>query len=825
MVQRKTSGGVAGSLRDPQDERRSRRATALAIASLVFAAALATLLTAAALEVQAGANAYVTGEGHWSRARQALVHALYRYSLEGDPRDLARGREALLVPLGDRAARLALELPEPDREGAIAGFRAGRNAEADLGRLVWMHEYFSNAPFFQHAVAVWREAELHVLELQRIADRLEAHWRVPGAAATGPEVRAELDRISARLEPLEREFSDTLLRGSRLLRVALLLLSGASFLLMAGLVLGIYRLSLRRLRATETRFRTAFLQATVGMVKLDAQGRVLAANEELAAMLRRPPDELGRLRIPELFVPEDRDAERTPVLAEQWERLEAPIERRLLRRDGDAFWCRITPSSVNTGRRGERRVFLIVEDISESRRLGETLAYHATHDGLTGLINRREIERRLAAVVDEAQRGGERHTLCFLDLDHFKLVNDTSSHCAGDQLLRLLAATLPARLRERDWVGRLGGDEFAILFAHTPLAEAQALAEALNRSLDDTSLLWEGRHFSLTSSCGLVQIDADTPSVGWLLRSADAACYSAKDAGGNRVRVYTELDQEIARRHGEMAWANQTRAAIAEGRLRLHAQRIVPLRDDGGGGLQYEVLVRMLDTTGGLCAPGAFLAAAERFMLATELDRRVLRMTLDLLAKHPAHVQQLELCHVNVSGQSAASAEFRAYAEACIDASPVPAAKLCFELTETASIGRLGEARSFIESMRARGCRIALDDFGSGLSSFAYLKGLPVDILKIDGLFVRDIAEDPLDRAVVRAVTDVARSLGKRTIAEWAESVDVLDRLRELGVDAAQGFAIHRPCPIEELLEGPRGDRVRASASAAPAADPSRRAG
>jgi EAL domain-containing protein (putative c-di-GMP-specific phosphodiesterase class I) len=249
-----------------------------------------------------------------------------------------------------------------------------------------------------------------------------------------------------------------------------------------------------------------------------------------------------------------------------------------------------------------------------------------------------------------------------------------------------------------------------------------------------------------------------------------------------------------------MSWANQARSAMAEGRLRLYGQRIDALSPSAARGPQYEVLVRLIDVAGNLCQPAKFLGAVERFGQAPAIDVAVLKMTLDMLAEHPRHLQTLDLCHINVSGQSAASVQFRDHVHALLDASEVPASKLCFELTETASMAVMGEAVAFIESVRARGCKVALDDFGSGLSSFAYLKALPVDILKIDGMFVRDIATDPLDLAVVKAVTDVARAVGKVTIAEWAETPDVLQRLREIGVDRAQGYAVHEPCPLEDLM-------------------------
>lgn len=781
---------------------RARWSLVVAALAIVIGVAASILITAAVVEIQTGATAYIIGEGHWSQARSSAVHHLYRYSLTGAPGDLAQAREALQVPLGDRRARLALDRRPPNIEEATQGFRDGLNAESNIPRIIWLYLRFNDAPYFGEALDVWRAAEVHLLQVVAIADRLERHWGQPDIGPAPDEIRDELLELSATIAPLERKFSHTLQVGSEWLRDVSLLGSANLFLLIAGAIMLSYALTLRRIRNAESLFRAAFMQSTVGMVKLMPDGRIIALNEQAERLLGLAPGAAVGASFQSLLMPVD-PAE-LAALDLDWATLDAPIECRLRGRDGRAVWCRLTASTINERDRIASRVFVIVEDVSEARLLSESLSHQATHDPLTGLINRREIERRIEALLHDSALPWRRHTLCFLDLDQFKLVNDSSSHAAGDQLLRLVASSLPPRLGPADWAGRLGGDEFALLLTDTPIDEGVRVAERINRALAETSLLWEGRHFSLTSSTGLVEINAETPSVGWLLRAADTACYLAKESGRNQVRVYVESDREVARRHDEMSWANQIRAAIAEGRLRLFAQRIESLRPGSRDGLQYEVLVRMLDLAGNVCHPAVFLNAVERFDQAAAVDIKVLSMALEQLAMHPRHLEALELCHINVSGQSAASVAFRDQVIALLDASRVPPQKLCFELTETASIHAFGEARAFIDAMRSRGCSVALDDFGSGLSSFAYLKNLPVDILKIDGMFVRDIAHDPLDLAVVRAVTEVAHTLGKTVIAEWAETPEVIDRLREIGVDLAQGYALHSPEPMEDLVREQR---------------------
>jgi diguanylate cyclase (GGDEF)-like protein len=450
-------------------------------------------------------------------------------------------------------------------------------------------------------------------------------------------------------------------------------------------------------------------------------------------------------------------------------------------------------------RRGRKSADLHRAADQRAANLGAALTHQGMHDSLTGLPNRREIERRLEVILNDRKSIGARHTFCIIDLDEFKLINDAYSHAIGDYVLRTVALKVSNEIDSPGWVGHLGGDEFAVLFEHLPLERGMQKAINLNRAISEGPTQWGGKRIALTCSIGVAEINRDTPSVGWLLRAADTACDVAKGSGRNRIRAYIESDRDVARRHSEVEWASQIRVAVAEGRLRLYAQRIEPLHDNAGQGLQYEVLVRLANPSGEVLLPSTFLSAAEHFSMATVIDRHVLLMTVDTLSSHPDHLQQLELCHVNISGQSATSEDFRQFVEALLRSHPAVAMKLCFELTETAAIDHV-QANFFISAVRKLGCRIALDDFGNGLSSFAYLKNLPADIVKIDSIFMREIATDVLDFAVVRAVTDVCRSLGKRVVAEGVESVAAVEQLRVIGVDSAQGFAIHRPCPIEEII-------------------------
>ncbi len=770
-----------------------------AILALVSAAALAAMLTIIVLEIQAGAKAYVVGEGHWSKAQQDAVYHLYRYAEHGAADDLMRARQALAVPLADRDARLALESDPVDVARARAGFIAGGNAPEDVGRMVWLFRLLPNAPYMRESVALWRQADVSILELQALADELEAiHRRGQPSAAELRALQAEISAIDETLRPIELAYSKSLLHAARLLHRFLLVASAVIFLLIAGFAIVVLRGAVRRITESEGKFRAAFDQAAVGMLKLDCAGSIIEINQALAEVLGYQPEQLIGRPLATLLHGDEHGQLLPRGTAEDWHGQNVPSDRQFLRRDGQVRWGRWTASLIRGADRQPDRVFAIVEDVSRARQMAADMLHQASHDALTGLINRREIERRLESVLASAHVQGLRHTLCIIDLDQFKLINDSCGHAVGDLMLRQIAIGLSSQLDEGDWVGRLGGDEFALLLHGARLERAEVIAGRIRTQLAASIFPWQGRNFSTTCSIGLVEISAATTDVSWLLRAGDAACYLAKDEGRNRVRSYRESDAAIARRRSEMEWVGEVSTAMAEGRLQLFAQRILPMR--GQGGLMYEVLLRLLGSDGRLHAPANFLPAAERYGQAAAIDRAVLRMLFDQLASDPAHLDQLDLCHVNVSAQSITDPAFRSFVIDRIERGRVPASKLCFEITETAVMANLNEARAFIDAVRARGCRVALDDFGSGLSSFGYLKHLDIDILKIDGMFVRDIDSDSIDFALVRSICELGRTLGKSTIAEWAESDAVVSRLVDVGVDYVQGFALHIPCRLDELM-------------------------
>ena len=440
-------------------------------------------------------------------------------------------------------------------------------------------------------------------------------------------------------------------------------------------------------------------------------------------------------------------------------------------------------------------------DVTDAHHMAQQIAYQATHDVLTELVNRQEFEHRLRRVLETARTEQAEHALCYLDLDQFKVINDTCGHVAGDELLRQLGGLLQQKVRKRDTLARLGGDEFGVLMEHCSLNQALRVANSLREAVEEYRFAWEDKRFNIGVSMGLVPITESSESIIRVLGAADTACYAAKDEGRNRIHVYREDDAELAKRHGEMQWVARIQRALEEQRFHLNFQPISPVNSSRQEGTHYELLLRMQDEEGHTVLPGAFLPAAERYNLATKLDGWVVRTAFEWLGKNPKHLEQLYLCEINLSGQSLGDSEFLELVVRQLRESAIPPEKVCFEVTETAAITNLTSATHFIQTLKGVGCQFALDDFGSGLSSFAYLKTLPADFLKIDGLFVKDIADDPTDLAMVKSINEIGHTMGKRTVAESVENAAILQKLKErgIGVDYAQGYHIGRPKPIAEL--------------------------
>lgn len=556
------------------------------------------------------------------------------------------------------------------------------------------------------------------------------------------------------------------------------------------------------LRRLHQRNQLLLDSAGEGIYGVDREGHCTFANHAAAQMLGYSVDELLGADMHKLVHHSDADGQpRDPALWPVRQVMELGSGMRvrdemLWSSGGSGFHAAYSSQPIVED--GEVRGAVVVfQDITESLDMARQLHWQASHDSLTGLANRHEFERRVDALLERSE--GE-HCLLFLDLDQFKVVNDSCGHAAGDELLRQLGELLGRVLRRGDLLARLGGDEFGVLLADCPMSDARRIADNLRQVAEAYRLPWDGQLFAVGVSIGAVPLRAGENSLNEVLRAADAACYAAKEAGRNRIHEFAPDDAELAERQGEMRWVQRLHDAFEHDRLRLYAQPIVAVEQASGIPHHFEVLVRLLDDDGSLVSPGRFMPVAERYKLMPQLDRWVIGNCLEWLSAHPQVLQRLQMVAINLSGATVTDTEFRTYLATQIEFGQIPPEKLCFEITETTAISDLDRAAGFISELKTLGCRFALDDFGSGMSSFGYLKRLPVDYVKIDGSFVRDMCNDPIDRAMVKSINEIGHVMGKQTVAEFVEDEAVIDALRELGVDYAQGYGIAAPAPLAEML-------------------------
>jgi diguanylate cyclase (GGDEF)-like protein/PAS domain S-box-containing protein len=553
----------------------------------------------------------------------------------------------------------------------------------------------------------------------------------------------------------------------------------------------------QRLRANQDRFRDFAESAADWFWETDPDMRFTYVSRRSQDVLGVPREELIGSTIDEVFSEE----------GEQGELTSHPDSDRSEPRpfQNQSFWRR--PDGVRRvistsgkpirdidgrfhGYRGTSR------DISDSYSLTEELGYQASHDTLTKLLNRRAFEQRLQTLLSRIKESPGEHALCYLDLDQFKVVNDTCGHVAGDELLRRLAERLQNQVRKRDTVARLGGDEFGVILEDCPPERAWELVSTLHKSINEFQFVWSDQSFHVGASIGLVPINSSDTTLDELLAAADRTCYVAKDEGRNRVHVYRTDDEEIANHQGEIRWVSRIQRALEEDRVVICLQPIRPLPPNRATGEHCEVLVRLIDEKGALVSPTAFLPAAERYNLSVALDRRILDEGLRYFTAERNRIDDLSIAFVNLSSQTFGSASFLDYILERAQFYNMPPEKLCFEISERTAITRLEDAKEFVDELRRIGCRFALDDFGRGSYSFRYLKELPVDFVKIDGSFVQNMLKDPMDLVMVRSINDIARLSNAATIAEYVEDTDTLNKIIEIGVDFAQGYAIGRPVPI-----------------------------
>ncbi len=468
----------------------------------------------------------------------------------------------------------------------------------------------------------------------------------------------------------------------------------------------------------------------------------------------------------------------------------------LIRKDGHEYVIDYSVASISDGKQSLVGAVLAFRDVTERRKLTQKLAYQAAHDALTGLLNRDEFESRLKKILASV-REGVPHTLLYLDLDQFKVVNDTCGHDAGDELLRQVTALLNAKLRTRDTLARLGGDEFGIILEHCPEKEALRVAHTIREMVQDFRFQWQDKIFTIGVSIGLISITRSNESLSNVLSAADSACYAAKESGRNRVHIYQSDDSLLLKRSGEMHWLPRIQLAMAEKRMCLYFQPIVPVSNKKVLEEHGEILLRLQDEQGKLILPGSFLPSAERYDQMLMIDRWVMEQSLKLL-KNRANSRAKVIYAINLSAQSLGDENFLNFAVDKIKAYKINPSSLCFEITENVALADLKHVVRFISTLKELGCCFSMDDFGNGLSSFGYLKDIPLDYLKIDGRLVKDMITDPIDHAMVEAIHNIGHVMELMTVAEWVENDKTVQLLKEMGVDYAQGFWLAEPYLIEK---------------------------
>jgi diguanylate cyclase (GGDEF)-like protein/PAS domain S-box-containing protein len=467
----------------------------------------------------------------------------------------------------------------------------------------------------------------------------------------------------------------------------------------------------------------------------------------------------------------------------------------LARGGGEEYSIELSVSPLKNPNQEVTGAVVVLRDVSEQRGLARQMSYQASHDALTGLVNRREFERRLQEALEAARSENVSHVLCYLDLDRFKVVNDSCGHVAGDNMLREVAGLLKDAVRDSDTVARIGGDEFAMLLIGCPLEKGRQIADDVCRAVADYRFVWKDKIFNIDVSIGLVEIGRESGTPEEVLGAADSACYVAKQRGGH-VHVYSAHDEAVARQRGEIHWLQKLQAALKENRFELYSQPIVPANPEIENGPALEVLVRLKDESGHSVTPGDFLRAAERYRLMSLVDRWVVQTTLAALGRGALRVPEGRSVAINISGQTLGDTQFLEFVVDCFDRTGVTPSQICFEVTENSVITNIDHARRFIGVLHGMGSKFALDDFGRGLGSFSNLKNLTMDFLKIDGSFMRNLARDSVNQAMVAAMIKLARTLNFKVVAEQVEDEAALETVRKMGIDFVQGFAIARPQPL-----------------------------
>jgi diguanylate cyclase (GGDEF)-like protein/PAS domain S-box-containing protein len=775
------------------------------VAVVLFQAFLAGL----SLETLSSVRAYVGGEGLWSKGQKDAIHFISLYSQTGEEHFFDRFKVAIAIPLSDRSARYALEQRPPDLNAARDGFIGAGNHPDDVPGMIWLFRYFQDVPYMAGAIGHWQETDPFLGQLASLGDAIHEEFSsTPGIAGRAEARKEQINLIDQQLAPIARAFSESLGEGSRSVKFLLTIANFLTAITLVFLIVWHTREMIRQRLIFENALKVEKEQAQVTLASLgeavistNADGRLEYMNPMAERLTGWTTAEAQGSPLNLLFsITDEVTGEANRRLVDQSLCEGVTLDRQfLVRRDSREVAVSIIGAPLHSDGKTAGAV-LVLRDVTNEREFVARLSWQASHDALTGLVNRREFETRLGKALDKLFHKPSGHSLMFLDLDQFKVVNDTCGHAAGDQLLKQTSALLQEVLQAGGLLARLGGDEFGVLLEDCGTDSAVEIAERLRLAVQELRFVWNGCAFNISVSIGLVHV-AEPGAIGETLQAADVACYTAKEKGRNRVQVYHPSDSELVQRVGEMAWVQRIRNGLDEQRFCLFAQEIRALNKDEPHHSHVELLLRLRDEDGKLVQPGSFMPAAERYGLMPLIDRWVVRNAFTLIASrlNSSTPARLSSCAINLSGATFGDDDFVDYVRRQFEMHQVPPGMICFEITETSAIADLPSAKRFIEALKKLGCRFSLDDFGTGMSSFSYLKRLPVDFIKIDGSFVTEILNSKIDRAMVETIVHIAKVMGKNTVAEFVESNEILDALREIGVDYAQGYAIHRPSPFENM--------------------------
>lgn len=795
---------------------------------LIVIAALMLSLCIASLSTLSTIRAFVNGEGMWSKAERQALAELRRYAATGSPEYYQHFRDELAVPLGDRTARLQLQADEPDYLLASEGFIAGRNHRDDVKGMMRLFRLFRNSRLLARPIAAWTQGDGLILQLDQVGQQLHAAINLQlRQTAKVAGVLATAEEIHNRVAPLEDDFSTSLGNTSRQVLELLSVFLTLCISVLVGIGALISRATIRRgeritrvLRETQEQAYVAQARSHVTLESIadavlctDQSQRVTYMNgaaEQLTGWAAAEAEGQSLAAVlailPESRRFTDHSAINRVLSGEQHNGTTSGSVLR--RRDGTTVSIHERAAPIRDSQGRVTGIVFVLRDITQEQALAAQLQHQATHDALTGLANRREFEQRLRLAIEDHRRSGSEYALFYLDLDQFKVINDTCGHAAGDELICQVSWAVRQKLRESDVLARLGGDEFGVLLAACPQSLAMTVAESIRRHISELRFAWGSKAFVVNASIGVLSLTESLLSVDDALSAADQACYFAKDNGRNRVQFYRPDDQELRARRGEMQWVERLNTALELGRFSLYAQEIRPLTRPakaraGSEAPRFELLLRLVESDGTLVAPMAFIPAAERYGLMPRIDRWVITNACRTLAELRAHHGLIPTCMINLSGASVNDAGLAEFVRSQLEHFGLPKHSIGFEVTETTAIANLATAAQLMNRLRDIGCPIALDDFGSGMSSFGYLRSLPVDYLKIDGDFVKDMTVDSVDYAVVEAIHHIGRVMGVQTVAESVESEAILTALVVVGVDFAQGFHLALPVPMLDMMRWP----------------------